>query len=152
MATLQWGLTCSDVVVDQSTNQISYRDAIERIRSPEFPFSFMRMLFVSSLWRRDSPNVEERIEARVVFENDDGEELGTTDTSEIDLENHDRYRANFGLRGFEVESPGILWFLIQKRSTEEDDWITVKRLPVEVEQIEAEEHIEQFEREGDEEE
>jgi hypothetical protein len=152
MATLQWGLTCSDVVVDQSTNQISYRDAIERIRSPEFPFSFMRMLFVSSLWRRDSPNVEERIEARVVFENDDGEELGTTDISEVDLENHDRYRSNFGLTGFEVESPGILWFLIQKRLTEEDDWITVKRLPVEVEQIEAEEHIEQFEREGDEEE
>lgn len=149
MATLQWGLTCSDVVIDQSTNNISYRDAIERVRSPEFPFSLMRMIFVAALWRRDSPDVEERIESRVVFENDEGEELGTTDVSKVDLENHDRYRSNFGLHGIEIESSGILWFLIQKKSASEGDWETAKRLPVKVEEVEAEETRKPI-KEGDE--
>lgn len=93
MATLQWSLICRDVVVDKNTNNISYRDAIEELSIGNFPSPLPSMFLIATLWRRDDIGVSEVFEIRVAVYDEEGNELGLSDSSTVDLQDHSRFRS-----------------------------------------------------------
>lgn len=130
MATYAWGLVCQQVIVDKYTNSASYLNAVEELTPAELPAE-MPNLFVGTLWRRE--NEEEDFYFRVVVEDDNGGLLHTSSEDHIHFEqNHERYRVNQVIGGVEVEEPGTLWYCVEKKEDEDEDWSREASLPVDI--------------------
>lgn len=69
---------------------------------------------------------------RIIVEDPQGNEIIQSDELELDLINYERYRANVGLKGIEINEPGFHWFLIQQQESPDTGWETVQRLPIDV--------------------
>jgi hypothetical protein len=137
MALLQWALTCRDVSVDNQNN-ITYRDAIEVIKAEEFPVDLPPAIKVCMLWRREDLSEGETSQYRLVLEDDEENELAEMDSIEVDLRDHERVRSNNINPPITIEEPTTIWFGIEKRSSDDDNWERVWTLPVELREIEAE--------------
>lgn len=133
MATLQWSLTCRDIVVDKNSNNISYRDAIEELTAQDLPTALPPLLIVAMLWRRDDLDTPERFETRIVIRDDEGNQIGLSDPTPVDLSNHARFRAHIQNPLINIQEPGTLWFVIEKRDN--SDWEEVTQLPIEIKTV-----------------
>jgi len=129
MALLQWALTCKDISIDSQSNNVTYRDAIEQVKAEEYPAAIPSMFILAMLWRRDDLSTPETIQCRIALEDDDGDEAAVTDPIEVDLENHERFRAHVPNPAFDLEEPGTVWFAIQMNQG--DEWERMSALPVE---------------------
>jgi len=138
MAHLQWALTCRDFTIDATSNNITYRDAIEQISSVEYPAPLPEnMITVAMMWRRDDIEVPEEFKCRIVLEDDEGEPAVKTDAIEVDLVQYERSRVHVSNPGVQIEEPSTIWFLIQKNDG--DGWEECWSLPVEMREIEEDE-------------
>jgi len=127
MAVYQWGLVCQQVIIDKYTNNISYINALEGIKPPDYPAE-LPQIFVGTVWRRDEKG--EEIEVRIVLEDDDGNELYTGSIDSIDFSDYKRYRSNNVISGIDIEEPGTIWFHAEKK--EDGDWTREASLPVDI--------------------
>lgn len=134
MACLQWALTCRDFSVDSETNNITYRDAIEQVKATEFPADLPPFITISMLWRRDDIEVSESFRYRVILEDKNRDEASRTEPNEVDLADHERFRANIVNPPISIEEPGTIWFRIQKN--ENGEWENCAELPVEIKEME----------------
>jgi hypothetical protein len=134
MARLQWALTCKDTSVDSSTNNITYRDAVEQLRISDFPADIPPLMVVAVLWRREDVETPERLEYRIRLENENGETAGWTDPQKVDLEDYERFRGAIKNPPMTIEEPGTIWFVIEEN--EDGDWEEAWRLPVEIKRLE----------------
>lgn len=134
MAFLQWALTCSDISVDDASNNITYRDAIEQVRFAEFPTELPPSILISMLWRRDDIDTPESLQYRIIAENEAGEVADTSEAREVSLEKYERVRATTNNPIIHVENPGTVWFRIQKN--ENGGWEDCTALPVEIKEME----------------
>lgn len=135
MAVLQWALVCGDVVIDSSTNAVTYRDAIERLSSTDYPSVLPSVFQIATLWRREEDGSPESTRVRVVAMFEDEVELGQSEPITVDLKGYERYRAHIVNPEMEVPEPGKVWFNIQKETP--DGWVTVKEIPVVFEKAES---------------
>lgn len=135
MAVLHWALVCGDVVVDTSTNAVTYRDGIEALSSTDYPSVLPSIFQIATLWRREEDGSPESIRVRVVAMFEKEEELGASEPITVDLKGYERYRAHIVNPEMEVPEPGRVWFNIQKETP--DGWITVKEIPVVFEKSES---------------
>jgi hypothetical protein len=137
MAFLQWSLTCRDVSVDNQNN-ITYRDAIEVIKTEEFPVELPPAIQVCMLWRRDDLSEGETSQFRLVIEDDEENQLAEMNPIVVDLRDYERVRTNNVNPPMKIEEPTTIWFGIEKRNNEDEDWKRVWSLPVELRPIEVE--------------
>lgn len=139
MARHVWSVLCSKGVVDEQSNQISLLDVLEHvsfevaslpkqegdnIRLVHFPCQLI------SLWTRSDHDVPELAECRLYLLKWDGSESKRV-PMEVDLRKSPRFRSTFRMEGVPLGT-GLLWFVVECRSSADDTWIEAARVPLEV--------------------
>lgn len=130
MAKLRWAITCARVITDQSTNLVSYIDAVEELQMPALPAGAPPFT-VGTTWERETNDVTIHVRVRILAP--DGSSLGEI---RADLEPQDgirRHRANFTFM-LVLRAVGVHRVVVEQLSHEE--WREEWSIPLEARVIE----------------
>lgn len=132
-----WSVICQFALEDKTTNNLSLIETVEGIRfqipndhETEFisiPLS-SPIQFVSMWWRTNF-EIGEQTMTRVLILAPNGKELGQMSIL-VNLTAHLRFRSRIQLNGLPFTVNGIYEFEVQYQ--ENDEWIPVTRIPLEI--------------------
>ena len=127
-----WSVLCSNGVIDIETNNVSLHNVIEQISvqgPPEPNARIPIQLDILSFLVRSDPEIPARKDLRISFRFPSGkvDRLGTAD---INLLQHERFRARARLQGIPANEPGRHYFLIELQGEGEDEWNQVAAIPL----------------------
>lgn len=135
MPTLHWALLCHQALTDETTNAVSYINAVEDFAFSSFPQQ-LPLITVATIWRKEKDG-DDDIEMRIRLGFPDGERDEFTLETSHDFGEYRRFRVNRGIQGIPVTQPGTLDVFIEHR--DEGSWNVRKHIPVEIHH-EAQDH------------
>ena len=133
-----WTVLCTRSSIDRETNNMSLFEAIEQLTihdwtgQPGFapgPFELV------SLWARAETDRPCRGEARFLLRTPGGR-TAISQTHEVDLRQYRRLRTRRRIPAIPVDGAGLYTFLVELRELDQDQWLQVARIPLEV-QVQA---------------
>lgn len=132
-----WTVLCTKSSIDRETNNISLFEVIEELqveglgREPgAVPCSFELV----SLWSRSEPDTPSQGEARITFQSPGGR-TSISQMQAVDLQHYRRLRSKVKILGIPVEEPGRYTFVVECRQQDQEQWIQVARMPLEVQAV-----------------
>ena len=142
-----WTVICSQVVIDQDTNNISLFNILEEVGIPQEVVKENNIipivLEIVSLWVRSDLAEPSKGSARISLIAPDGELLKTVE-SEVDLTDHERLRARGCFQGLPFKGEGVYDFKVSLKNNH--DWAEVATIPVKIrfmDQNDSEQRIDQ---------
>ena len=128
MSKLIWAIPCSRVIVDQTTNMVSYIDVLDGAFLEKVPIK-APLTILGTLWKREK---DSKLEVRIRAYAPDGTHLMDVSADPLVYEpTHKRARVNIGLAGFDINSPGPYEFGIEQKKA--GKWVEEARILFEVE-------------------
>lgn len=125
MAKLLWALTCQRVIVDKSTNTVSYVDGVESLGFEEFP-TLLPIFWVATVWIREREGDDLLVRVRVI--NPSGKELMRYESESPMKLLASRHRLNIQVGAKEIEKPGVYTVVLQQKRGK--NWRTEGTIPL----------------------
>jgi hypothetical protein len=135
-----WSVLCRLSIVDQQRNNVSLIEAVDSVSfkgelevRDQQPVVFPFPVELVTLWLRSDPDVPETGQARASFISPEGQLLNPgTDEYTVRLEQFQRFRAMVKFEALPFTSNGTYWFKVQKLDKENEQWIDVSSVPLEI--------------------
>ena len=143
-----WSVLCHRSVGDSGSNNVSLFDVFEQIsitlkpvgdnklaKLPEEPKAFPHDYVLVSLWSREknaSLVGDLKAEVRVELNDPTGKKINEFDFPAVIPANTKRLRSNTGIGNLFVTTPGIYWFNVKVKNSDQKDYQLVAELPLEV--------------------
>ena len=122
-----WSVICERIVVDQTTNLVSYQTCLEGITAAKLPFNLTAFAF-GSRWYKDSSD-DEKLSFRLTCVTPKGNEnlLVQVDDQILSAPSH---RTNILLNGLPFEEEGTYYFTLKMKR--ENKLIKIAEIPFSV--------------------
>jgi len=129
-----WTVVCSQVVVDNQTNNVSIYNVLERITimgEPKQETALPLNHAVVTMWERlDSDTIRKGM-MRLSFITPLGNEIIKIE-SEINLAEHTRFRNISNIQGLPIAESGRHVYRVELRNENESEWTHICDIPIEL--------------------
>lgn len=129
-----WTALCSGSSIDKVTNNISLFNVVEQIQFEGWegePADVPCFLELVTLWSRVELDREGRGEARVILQTPEGS-TGISKPQAVDLRPYRRLRSRAQIPTIRIVGPGLYTFVVELRQQNQEEWVPVARVPLEV--------------------
>jgi len=119
-------MICKDIIVDQTTNLVSYINCLEELTTVKLPIKVNFQ--VGTLWEKDT-NDKEVLKMKIILEAPSKKRDKVFESKDMEMHKK-RHRVNIFVNGINVEEEGIYTIIIEHLTN--DRWQTDNKINLEV--------------------